>query len=94
MDRSFLENTITGQVLDMAIPHDGLMEFYLVPLSTDSLAIAFVESLDSKRRGGKNHLHGISTLKEILKNNFSILLNFSHKCINNRIHRILFLRGL
>ena len=33
MDRSFLENTITGQVLDMAIPHDGLMEFYLVPLS-------------------------------------------------------------
>ncbi len=69
MDRSFLENTITGQVLDMAIPHDGLMEFYLVPLSNgDSLSIAFRWNLSIQREEVEKIISMVSsTLKEIPK---------------------------
>lgn len=67
VDRSFLENTITGQVLDMVIPHDGMMEFYLVPLSNgDSLAIAFRWSLSVQRKEVEKIISMVSsTLKEI-----------------------------
>lgn len=69
VDRSLLENTITGQVLDVVIPYEGMMECYLIPLSKgDSLAIAFRWNLSVQKEEVEKIISIVlSTLREIPK---------------------------
>ncbi|NLJ38771.1 MAG: hypothetical protein GX432_08420, partial [Candidatus Atribacteria bacterium] len=68
-DRSLLENTITGQVLDVEIPYEGMMECYLIPLSNgDSLVIAFRWNLSVQKEEVEKIISIVlSTLREIPK---------------------------
>lgn len=69
IDRSFLGNIITGQLLDIAIPQEGMMEFYLVSLSRgDSVAMAFRWNISVQKEKVEKIISMVSsTLREVCR---------------------------